>query len=44
MLNVEEAEHGKRAQGLAQHRPADVERLRQLALGQQPVAGLQVAG
>src|SRR5258707_257958 len=29
--------------GLAQHRPADAQRQRQFALGQQPVAGLQFA-
>ena len=44
VLDVEQAEHGQRPQRLAQHRPADVERQRQLALGQQPVARLELAG
>ncbi len=44
VLDVEQAEHGQRPQCLAQHRPADIESGRQLALGQQPVAGLELSG
>jgi hypothetical protein len=40
VLDVEQAQHGERAQRLAQHRPADAQRQRQFALGQKPVAGL----
>ena len=43
VLDVEQAQHGERAQRLAQHRPADAQRQRQLALGQQAVACLQLA-
>jgi len=43
MADVEHAQHGERAQRLAQHRPGDPERQRQLALARQAVAGLQAA-
>jgi hypothetical protein len=43
VLDIEQAQHGERAQRLAQHRPADAQRQRQFALGQQPVASLQLA-
>ena len=43
VLDVEQAQHGERPQRLAQHRPADAQRQRELALGQQPVACLQFA-
>jgi hypothetical protein len=43
VLNVEEAEHCKRAKRLAQQWPRYAEPKRQLALAEQPLAGLQRA-
>jgi hypothetical protein len=43
VLDVEQAQHRQRPQRLAQHRAAHAQRQRELALGQQAVARLQLA-